>query len=56
MKYKHVCDRCGDQLPKGSLMCTLTFGYRGYGKRKRHYCYSCSCKIAEVIEIEERRK
>lgn len=53
MKCKHVCDRCGDQIPKGSLACALTFGYRGYGKRKRHYRHPCSCRIAEAVETEE---
>lgn len=54
--YRYVCDRCGDEIPKGSLICTLIFGYKKYGKRKRHYCYSCSCEIAEAIDREESRK
>lgn len=56
MKYRHVCDRCGIEIPKGSLICTLIFGYKKFGKRKRHYCYPCSCEIAEAIDREECRK
>ena len=53
---RYVCDRCGIEVPKGSLICTLIFGYKKHGKRRRHYCYTCSCEIAEVIDKEECRK
>lgn len=56
MKYKYICDRCGNEMPRGSPICTLIFSYKKRGKRKRHYCYPCSCKIAEAIESEEYRK
>ena len=56
MKYKYICDRCGIELSRGSLICTLIFGYKKHGKRKRHYCYACSCYIAEAIDREECRK
>ena len=58
MKYghKYICDRCGISMSKESLICTLIFAYKKNGKCERHYCYPCSCKIAEAIEKEECRK
>lgn len=58
MKYwgKYVCDKCGVRMSEDTLVCTLIFSYNKNGKLERHYCYPCSCKIAEALEAEECRK
>lgn len=58
MKYgnRYICDKCGVEMSKDTLICTLIFSYKECGKRKRHYCYPCSCMIAEAVEREEHRK
>lgn len=58
MKYghKYICDKYGVGISKESLICKLIFSYKKNGKLERHYCYPCSCKIAEAVEREEYRQ
>ena len=58
MKYgnRYICDKCGVEMSKDTLICTLIFSYKDNGELERHYCYPCSCRIAEAVEIEECRK